>query len=766
MADNINKTINIDVNVENNNLDKAAQGVEKITKATDSHTKSLDHNKKGVLENGGAMGLLGAATGGLAMDFKDAIEAIEMTGVSLKGLRGAIIATGVGALAIILLELITNWEKWSGVIDGSTSKLEGLTTQMDALNVAYTDLTYTQQTIIDFMELEGASLDDIAKKREENFKKEQALLISQLNLQKEIALTAVESAAMWSRLTNGLLGDWDKVKEAQDKVSTITKQITKLSDDYYKVTKKADNDAVKDSKASTEKRLANEKALNDKLTAFIKNRSELNVRELETLLKEFERINDAVNALDAGKYGEIYDKLKVIFDLYKSSKKNIEESEKKLEEIEIQRTYAATTREQKALDARKTALEAELKIKKDGFDKIVNPQLEAEIGKVKELAKEQIGNSYAQMRNRADINDLLAEELTLSNKMAQDDSMRRMDLDYFAEKNDDINALYKLRERIINRSMVEERILAEDAYNGYVKMGLALKESQTTFGEIKEILKEANEQGMVDGIFSNEQVAKYQSSLDTLFGYRVNMNDLTAEEQRKIQNELYSINDKILSNEVSFAESRAEKAKVESDNKLALVQLTADKEVEISQNTYNKLNLQDEARIQHKEDMLNAEMGLAESAAGLLSVFAEDSEGVMRASIIADSAIGIGKMIIANNQANIQALASPANALVPGAAAPIIAMNNIATGLGIAANIAATAKALSKVGGGGADTGGAAAASGPQAKFNIVGSSSSNQLAATIAQQQQQPVKAYVVGTDMTTQQALDRNIQNSATFL
>jgi len=160
-------------------------------------------------------------------------------------------------------------------------------------------------------------------------------------------------------------------------------------------------------------------------------------------------------------------------------------------------------------------------------------------------------------------------------------------------------------------------------------------------------------------------------------------------------------------------------------------------------------------------------MGLAESAAGLLGVFAEDSKDLMRASIIADSAIGIGKMIISNNQANIGALATPQAILTSGvSAAPIIAMNNIATGLGIAANIAATAKALSKVGGGGADTGGAAAAAAPQAKFNIVGSSSSNQLAATIAQQQNQPVKAYVVGTDMTTQQALDRNIQKNATFL
>ena len=791
MAD-INKTINIDINVENNNLDKAAQGVEKITKATDSHTKSLEHNKKGVLDNGGAMGLLGAATGGLAMDFKDAIEAIEGTGISLKGLRGAIIATGIGALAIILLELITNWEKWSGVIDGSTSKLEGLTSQMDALNVAYADLTYTQQTIIDFMELEGASLDEIAEKREENFKKEQALLISQLELQKEIALTAVESAAMWSRLTNGLLGDWDKVKEAQDKVSTITKQITKLSDDYYKVTKKADNDAVRDSKASTEKRLANEKALNDKLLAFIKNRSETNIKELEQLIKEFDKINESISNLDVGKYGEVYEELKTIFDLYKASQKNIYESEKKIEELNEQKRYASVG-EQKILDDKVKTLQKELDVRKEGFITIVNPQLKKEIELVKERATEQIKANHAERNSYAENNDLLTEEMILLNKMSQDDSMRKKDLDFFKEKNEDINRLYEIRQRILSKTSQEEIDSAEKMSSYYDDTQKKLEEQQEAFGKVGELMKKAvkegsefsigfkegnvkdliNKQGAIfemthEGItIKMQDLVKYQDAVSNLFGYEVNINKLTVDERQKVADYLVSLDDKMLSNQVNISKANTDLAKANSDAKIMQVQLTADKEIEISQNTYTKLNAQDEARIQHKQDMLDAEMNLADSAAGLLSVFAEDSEDLMRASIIADSAIGIGKMIISNNLANIGALATPQAILTSGvSAAPIIAMNNIATGVGIAANIAATVKALSKVGGGSADSGAAAAGSAPQAKFNIVGSSSSNQLAATIAAQQQQPVKAYVVGTDMTTQQALDRNIQKNATFL
>ena len=99
-------------------------------------------------------------------------------------------------------------------------------------------------------------------------------------------------------------------------------------------------------------------------------------------------------------------------------------------------------------------------------------------------------------------------------------------------------------------------------------------------------------------------------------------------------------------------------------------------------------------------------------------------------------------------------------------AAPVIAFNNISTGIGIAANLAATAKALSAVGGGSASgAGGANAPSGgaPAPKFNVVGNSGVNQIAQTLGQQQ--PIQAYVVANNVTTQQALDRNIVNNASL-
>ena len=47
--------------------------------------------------------------------------------------------------------------------------------------------------------------------------------------------------------------------------------------------------------------------------------------------------------------------------------------------------------------------------------------------------------------------------------------------------------------------------------------------------------------------------------------------------------------------------------------------------------------------------------------------------------------------------------------------------------------------------------------------FNVVGTSSVDQLAQTVAGQTNEPIKAYVVGKDVTNQQELDRNIVNTA---
>lgn len=184
-----------------------------------------------------------------------------------------------------------------------------------------------------------------------------------------------------------------------------------------------------------------------------------------------------------------------------------------------------------------------------------------------------------------------------------------------------------------------------------------------------------------------------------------------------------------------------------------------------------KLTLeQEKALADGKKAIQDGSIKAIEGGLSLLKNLFEGNEEVQKGIIIAESAVGIAKMIISNNAANIAALATPQAIATSGAAAvPVIALNNISTGIGIAANIAATSKALSSLGGGGAPsasgTGGVSGGAPAAPTFNVVGQGGANQIAQSIAGQEQQPLKAYVVSNDVTTSQSLDRNITSNASM-
>lgn len=169
-----------------------------------------------------------------------------------------------------------------------------------------------------------------------------------------------------------------------------------------------------------------------------------------------------------------------------------------------------------------------------------------------------------------------------------------------------------------------------------------------------------------------------------------------------------------------------------------------------------------------------AQINMVSQGIALLRQVAGKNKALQAAAIIGESAVGIAKTVISTQAANAGALATPQAILTSGAAAvPVIVANKISAGIGIAANIAATRKALQGLKAGGsppspANISGAsgitASAQSTLPEFNTVGASSTNQLADAIGSQTKQPVKTYVVASDVTTAQALDRSIITGAT--
>jgi len=163
------------------------------------------------------------------------------------------------------------------------------------------------------------------------------------------------------------------------------------------------------------------------------------------------------------------------------------------------------------------------------------------------------------------------------------------------------------------------------------------------------------------------------------------------------------------------------------------------------------------------------EQGLkvAGQAFSLLGQLGEDNKALQATALIGESGIGIAKMIIANNTANIAALATPQAVASSGAsAAPVIAFNNISTALGVAATVAATAKGLAALGEGGAPAGGDAGAGGGATApaFNLVEGTESNAIQDSITNQDT-AIKAIVISGDVTTAQSADRNAVDSSGF-
>ena len=121
------------INVQANTA-AATADITTTTVAVDNLTKSsqkLDTANKGtassfedVTKNGGAIAILDQMTGGLASRMRDTFEATKLFNFSLKGMRTAIIATGIGALVVAAALLVSYWDNIVGFFSGATSELK------------------------------------------------------------------------------------------------------------------------------------------------------------------------------------------------------------------------------------------------------------------------------------------------------------------------------------------------------------------------------------------------------------------------------------------------------------------------------------------------------------------------------------------------------------------------------------------------------------------------------------------------------------------
>jgi hypothetical protein len=204
---------------------------------TSAQKASTDGIEK-LTANGGAMGILNDLTGGLAMQFKDAYESIQLTNTGLKGMKAALLATGIGAIVVAIGLVASNWDSILKTIRSSNKELEA----MASIAADNRDITKAQYDILtksdNILKQQGFTEDEILKKKKEALKLDMAALQVQIEtnkqqldaLLKEQALNmARQNSGNWFEIAKSFLFDQteaiqtniEKTKEQSDELLNL-----------------------------------------------------------------------------------------------------------------------------------------------------------------------------------------------------------------------------------------------------------------------------------------------------------------------------------------------------------------------------------------------------------------------------------------------------------------------------------------------------------------------------------------------------------------
>jgi hypothetical protein len=265
----------------------------------------------------------------------------------------------------------------------------------------------------------------------------------------------------------------------------------------------------------------------------------------------------------------------------------------------------------------------------------------------------------------------------------------------------------------------------------------------------------------------------------------------------QLAKDLQKVDDDILAKKIKALQDELVLLGAQQKSQLAGTKAWLDTTLKIEKNAYDQkiLNAKGNAtllkaiELEHAQNVKDiqlqafiAEKQLAIERAGViagignsLQTLAGKNKEVAIAGIVITKAAGIAEIILNTQIANAKALAT----LGPIAGPIWVAINDVAAGLSIAAAVKSAADGISQINsvetpgsaGAGASSAGVTPtyAGTPSTSAPIVntqgGANPATQISQTIQNSNQQPIRAYVVSGDISTQQQLDRKVNRGATF-
>ena len=334
------------------------------------------------------------------------------------------------------------------------------------------------------------------------------------------------------------------------------------------------------------------------------------------------------------------------------------------------------------------------------------------------------------------------------------------------------------------------------------------KAKKDEFDAAKNALDIKKAQGMEEGAYQQELYnlrVKYstdakelgQAELD-FENYKKEQRKKGLEEQRgiallELQGKIEELDRKNQLSELDF-EQDLERLKTKRDllaqseaTELANTELTEFQRTEIRKKYSDQRAAITTAEIQTEKAAMEAKHAINSAYLDLFAQFgntltqlAGKNKALAIAGIVISQAAAIGQIIANTGIANAKALA--ASPITFGQ--PWVTINTISAGLSIAATVASAAKSIQQInqtagaagvqGGGGSPAaaqapppvyGGAPATTNTPQINTTTGANPTSQIAQTLSQTTKKPIQAYVVSTEISSQQALDRRTNRAATF-
>jgi hypothetical protein len=308
----------------------------------------------------------------------------------------------------------------------------------------------------------------------------------------------------------------------------------------------------------------------------------------------------------------------------------------------------------------------------------------------------------------------------------------------------------KAREALVAEQQITEQEITDEAKD-------AEKKRLEQVAKLREKFKKAQED--LDAKTAEEKLTlQRQRAIAELDAIKT-----TEEEKRQLLLDINALYDQ---KEAELAEQKRLADKAKSDAEFA-------KDADARKLLREQKIADAKAVAQAEDEIRQANLDNVSQGFALLSQLAGKNKALQAIALLGESATGIAKIIINTKAAN--AAATLKYAALPGGIALAKAeqaANNVSAGIGIAATTAATAKGLSALKAGGSapsanigSEGGGARRGAATPSFNIVGQTGTNQLAESISGQEKQPIKAYVVSSDVTSAQSMERNIVSGASI-